>query len=226
MHHLNILTQKQQRPLKGCARATLLRKCFVGKYMVMCRDAHTQVTNLIFAKNQGLLYLDFFNLEPRITTHAYKINPSLYKVWVDLLKEVPGSVLWVMKLNEGAHNNLTQSARDHGVDAERIIFASPLPRVEDHLVRYHLVDVFIDTFPYNGKPTAGAALRAGLPFVCLCCDSFDSRVAASLLHDVGMPELACYSFEDYHDKTLKISTDSQYKQKIEATITSYIDYKA
>jgi protein O-GlcNAc transferase len=207
MHHLNILTQKRQRPLKGCARATLLRKCFVGKYMDTCRDAHTQVTNLMFAKNQGGLYLDFFNLEPRITTHEYKINPSLYKVWVDLLKEVPGSVLWVMKLNEGAHNNLTQSARDHGVDPERIIFASPPPRMEDHLVRYRLADVFIETFSYNGHTIAGDALRAGLTVAILYGGSFASRVAASLIHDVGMPKLACYSFQDYHDMTLQMATD-------------------
>jgi hypothetical protein len=208
MHHLNILTQKRQRPLKGCARATLFRKCFVGKYMVTCRDAHPQVTNLIFAKNQGLLYLDFFNLEPRIITHKYKINPSLYKVRMDLLKEVPGSVLWVMKLNEGAHNNLTQSARNHGVDPERIIFASPLPRVEDHLVRYRLADVFIDTFTYKGRTIAFEALRsAGLPFANLSGRSFALCVAASLLHDEGMPELACYSFMEYHENALQIATD-------------------
>jgi predicted O-linked N-acetylglucosamine transferase (SPINDLY family) len=79
--------------------------------------------------------------------------------------------------------------------------------VEDHLARYRLADVFIDTFPYNGHTTAGDALRAGLPVVSLCGRSFASRVAASLLHDVGMPELACYSFQEYHDKALQMATD-------------------
>ncbi len=152
--------------------------------------------------------------------HDYKINPPLFKVWMDLLKEVPGSVLWLMKLNEGAHTNLTQSARDHGVDPERIIFASRLPRVEDHLARYRLADVFIDTFPYNGHTTAGDALRAGLPVVSLCGGSFASRVAASLLHDVGMPELACYSYQEYHDKALQMATDepvrAHYKGQLKA----------
>ena len=174
----------------------------------MCRDAHPQVTNLIIDKNQGLLYLDFFNLEPRIITHEYKINPSLYKVWMDLLKEVPVSVLWVMKLNEGAHNNLTQSALDHGVDPERIIFASPLPRVEDHLVRCRLADVFIDTFTYKGRTIAFEALRrAGLPFAKLSGRSFALCVGASMLHDEGMPELACYSFMEYNENALQIATD-------------------
>jgi predicted O-linked N-acetylglucosamine transferase (SPINDLY family) len=155
--------------------------------------------------------------------HDYKINPPLFKVWMDLLKEVPGSVLWLMKLNEGAHTNLTQSARDHGVDPERIIFASRLPRVEDHLARYRLADVFIDTFPYNGHTTAGDALRAGLPVVSLCGGSFASRVAASLLHDVGMPELACYSFQEYHDKALQMATDEAIRVRYKGQLQQRID---
>jgi predicted O-linked N-acetylglucosamine transferase (SPINDLY family) len=139
--------------------------------------------------------------------HDYKINPPLFKVWMDLLKEVPGSVLWLMKLNEGAHKNLADSAQAHGVDPARIIFAERVPRVEDHLARYRLADVFIDTFPYNGHTTAGDALLAGLPVVSLCGSSFASRVAASLLHDVGLPELACYSYQEYHDKALQMATD-------------------
>jgi predicted O-linked N-acetylglucosamine transferase (SPINDLY family) len=157
--------------------------------------------------------------------HDYKINPPLFKVWMDLLKEVPGSVLWLMKLNEGAHTNLTQSARDHGVDPERIIFASRLPRVEDHLARYRLADVFIDTFPYNGHTTAGDALRAGLPVVSLCGGSFASRVAASLLHDVGMPELACYSFQEYHDKALQMATDEAIRTHYKGQLQARMDEK-
>jgi predicted O-linked N-acetylglucosamine transferase (SPINDLY family) len=155
--------------------------------------------------------------------HDYKINPPLFKVWMDLLKEVPGSVLWLMKLNEGAHTNLTQSARDQGVDPERIIFASRLPRVEDHLARYRLADVFIDTFPYNGHTTAGDALRSGLPVVSLCGGSFASRVAASLLHDVGMPELACYSFQEYHEKALQMATDEAIQMHYKGQLKQLID---
>jgi predicted O-linked N-acetylglucosamine transferase (SPINDLY family) len=137
---------------------------------------------------------------------------------MDLLKEVPGSVLWLMKLNEGAHKNLAESARTHGVDPSRIIFAERVPRVEDHLARYRLADVFIDTFPYNGHTTAGDALRAGLPVVSLCGGSFASRVAASLLHDVGLPELACYSYQEYHDKALQMATDLPIQKHYQAVL--------
>ena len=155
--------------------------------------------------------------------HDYKINPPLFKVWMNLLKEVPGSVLWLMKLNEGAHKNLAQSARDHGVDPERIIFASRLPRVEDHLARYRLADVFIDTYPYNGHTTAGDALRSGLPVVTLCGGSFSSRVAASLLHDIGMSELTCTSFDEYHDKALRLATDANERTAAKQKLQGILD---
>jgi predicted O-linked N-acetylglucosamine transferase (SPINDLY family) len=138
--------------------------------------------------------------------HDYKINPPLFKVWMDLLKAVPGSVLWLMKLNEGAHANLRESAKQQGVDPDRIIFATRVPRVEDHLARYRLVDVFIDTYPYNGHTTASDALLAGLPVVTLKGKSFASRVAASLLHDVGLPDLACSSYDEYYQKALHLAT--------------------
>jgi predicted O-linked N-acetylglucosamine transferase (SPINDLY family) len=98
--------------------------------------------------------------------------------------------------------------------------------VEDHLARYRLADVFIDTFPYNGHTTAGDALRAGLPVVSLCGGSFASRVAASLLHDVGMPELACYSFQEYHDKALQMATDEAIRVHYKGLLQRRMDEKA
>ena len=145
---------------------------------------------------------------------------------MDGRKEGTGRGRGRRKRNEGAHTNRKQSARDHGVDPERIIFASRLPRVEDHLARYRLADVFIDTFPYNGHTTAGDALRSGLPVVSLCGGSFASRVAASLLHDVGMPELACYSFQEYHDKALQMATDETIRVHYKTQLQARIDTQA
>jgi len=148
--------------------------------------------------------------------HDYKINPPIFKVWMDLLKEVPESVLWLMKLNDGAHVNLTNSAIEHGVDPARIVYATRLPRIEDHLARYRLADIFLDTYPYNGHTTAGDALRAGLPVVSLCGESFASRVAASLLHDVGLPQYACRNIADYHATALRLATNTGERTGIKA----------
>ncbi len=118
--------------------------------------------------------------------HDYKINPPMYEVWMDLLRETPGSVLWLMKLNEDAERNLLASTAKYDIDPKRVIFATRVPRVEDHLARYRHADVFLDTYPYNGHTTASDALYAGVPVVTMSGTSFASRVAGSLLSDRQM----------------------------------------
>jgi predicted O-linked N-acetylglucosamine transferase (SPINDLY family) len=147
--------------------------------------------------------------------HDYKINPPMFKIWMDLLKEVPGSVLWLMKLNESAQANLTKEAIKHGVDPVRLVYATRVPRVEDHLARYRLAGLFLDTFPYNGHTTAGDALSAGLPVVTLCGNSFASRVAGSLMHDIGVNDLVSDSLQQYHDKALMFATNQDVRVSIE-----------
>ncbi len=158
--------------------------------------------------------------------HDYKINPPMFKIWMDLLKEVPDSVLWLMKLNEAAQDNLSKEAAKYGVDPERLVYATRVPRVEDHLARYRLADLFLDTFPYNGHTTAGDALRAELPVVSLCGGSFASRVAASLLYDVGIPELACNSFSEYHDKALQMAKDATVRERCKTQLNNIMSSSA
>jgi predicted O-linked N-acetylglucosamine transferase (SPINDLY family) len=143
---------------------------------------------------------------------------------MDLLKEVPGSVLWIMKLNDHAHVNLSKSAMEHGVDPERIVYANRLPSVQDHLARYRLADLFLDTYPYNGHTTAGDALRAGLPVVSLCGESFASRVAASLLHDIGLPKYACNTLVDYKATALRLATHSDERLVLAEYLRSRISH--
>lgn len=146
--------------------------------------------------------------------HDYKINPPMFKVWMDLLKAVPGSVLWLMKLNEGAHINLTNSAIAQGVDPQRIVYATRVPSIEDHLARYKLVDVCLDTFPYNGHTTTSDALLAGVPVVTMQGSSFASRVAASLLKDVGLAHETCNNLVAYQTAALRLALDPQARQKV------------
>ena len=135
--------------------------------------------------------------------HDYKINPPIFRVWMDLLKAVPRSVLWLMKLNNEAHENLTKSAITHGIDPNRIIYATRVPNPEDHLARYKLADLFLDTYPYNGHTTTSDALGAGLPVITICGDSFASRVATSLLKDLNLANLICNDKQEYYVKALE-----------------------
>jgi FkbM family methyltransferase len=161
--------------------------------------------------------------------HDYKINPPMFDVWMRLLEKVPGSVLWLMKLNEPAQHNLRRETEQRGIDPNRLIFATRVPLVEDHLARYRLADMFLDTSPYNAHTTASDCLRVGLPVVTYLGKTFSGRVAASLLQAIGMPELITHSLEDYEALALNLATDqnllAELKGKLLANQASYPLFK-
>jgi protein O-GlcNAc transferase len=139
--------------------------------------------------------------------HDYKIAPAVFAIWLRLLQTQPGSVLWLMSRNELSKQNLRAAAAAQGVDPARLVFAGRVPRVEDHLARYRVADLFLDTHPYNAHTTAADALLAGLPVLTAMGRGFPSRVAGSLLHAAGLPEFITGSLADYEAKALNLAGD-------------------
>ena len=125
-----------------------------------------------------------------------KIGPAVFALWMGLLREVDGSVLWLLQDNPLASMNLRTAAQAHGIAADRLVFAPrrPLP---EHLARHACADLFLDTLPYNAHTSACDALWAGLPVLTRRGDSFAGRVGASLLHAAGLPELVVDSEAEY-----------------------------
>ena len=136
---------------------------------------------------------------------SYKITPEMFAIWMRLLERVPGSVLWLLESNAPAEQNLRREAQRRGVAPDRLVFAPTLP-ADEHLARHRLADLFLDTRPVNAHTTASDALWAGLPLVTCTDDAFASRVATSLLHAVGLPELAAHDPQEYEAIALRIAT--------------------
>ena len=128
--------------------------------------------------------------------NSYKITPSVFALWLRLLERVPGSTLWLKAENDRAVINLRREALRAGVDPARLVFAPHCP-LPEHLARQQLADLFLDTLPFNAHTTATDALWAGLPVLTCAGESFASRVAGSLLHAVGLPELVTHSLDEY-----------------------------
>jgi protein O-GlcNAc transferase len=141
-------------------------------------------------------------------SHDFKIHPRLFEVWMKLLASNPDSVLWLMSRNNDSRQNLHRAAQDRGIDPERLVFASRVPRVEDHLARYRAADLFLDTWPYNAHTTAADALLAGLPVLTLKGDAFPARVAASLLTAFDCDQLITGSLEEYFEQANGLARDS------------------
>ncbi|MGH7123289.1 MAG: tetratricopeptide repeat protein, partial [Stellaceae bacterium] len=134
----------------------------------------------------------------------HKITPQVFDVWMRLLRAIPDSILWLVRDNIWAEENLRREAQARGVSQERLVFAPRLP-LPEHLARHRLADLFLDTLPYNAHTTASDALWAGLPIVTCAGRSFAARVAGSLLTAVGLPELVATSLDEYEDIALKLA---------------------
>ncbi len=137
---------------------------------------------------------------------SYKIEPGIFAAWMRLLTRVPDSVLWLLDENRWAKHNLRNEALRHGVAAERFVFA-PIRPLAEHLSRYALADLVIDTFPYTSHTTGSDALWAGCPIVTLIGEIFASRVAASLLENAGLGRLVTRSLAEYEALALKLAHD-------------------
>ena len=160
---------------------------------------------------QGFVFCSFNN--------NYKILPATFESWMRILKAVEGSVLWLYEDNPVAAEHLKKEALREGVDSARIIFATKMPLAE-HLARHRLGDVFLDTLPYNAHTTASDALWAGLPVLTLIGQSFASRVAASLLTAIGLPELITTSPQDYEALAIELAKNPEKLNVLKAKLVN------
>jgi predicted O-linked N-acetylglucosamine transferase (SPINDLY family) len=115
---------------------------------------------------------------------------------MQILSQVERSVLWLLSDNLETKSNLHREASVRNIDPQRLIFAKQVPPAE-HLARHAVADLFLDTVPCNAHTTASDALWAGLPLLTCMAETFSGRVAGSLLHAIGLPELVTTTLEDY-----------------------------
>ena len=175
-----------------------------GSYQVNDRQrtiaGHVYSREELGLPQQGFVFCSFNN--------SFKITPGQFDGWMRLLKKVDGSVLWLYEDNVTASANLRKAAREAGVDAGRLVFAGRLP-LPEHLARHRAADLFIDTFPCNAHTTASDALWAGLPVLTCCGETFASRVAASLLRAIGLPELVTSTQAQFEALAIELATNPQ-----------------
>jgi predicted O-linked N-acetylglucosamine transferase (SPINDLY family) len=182
-------------------------------YSWFSSDTSRQVSERQFTRGElglpeeGVVYCSFNN--------AYKINPQMFDVWMRILLQVPGSVLWLQGGGqEKVKENLSKEASARGVDPTRLVFAHKIDSMADHLARHRAADVFLDTLPFNAQTTAVDALWAGLPVLtCLGQGSF-GRVAGSVLMALGMEELVTKGWQEYEAQAVRIGLESGYAKSL------------
>ena len=140
--------------------------------------------------------------------NIFKVTPTTFDSWGRILEQVDGSVLLIYIARESAKTNLTKEIVRRGIDSNRLIFGERLSMPE-YLARYQVADLFLDTHPYNAGTTASDALRMGLPVLTYIGNSFASRMAASLLNAVNLPELITNTQEQYESLAVELATNPE-----------------
>ena len=149
-----------------------------------------------------------------------KITPNIFDIWINILKRVDKSILWISINNSISRKNIILEAEKRNLDSKRIIFAERTENIEDHLARLELADICLDTFPYNAHSTTYDNIIAGLPMVTMMGNSFASRVAASIYSSINMNELIAKDKNEYEKIAVELGTNKKklinLKNKIKA----------
>ncbi|MGH8144965.1 MAG: tetratricopeptide repeat protein [Rhodanobacteraceae bacterium] len=138
--------------------------------------------------------------------NSWKLNEPSFARMCAVLRDVPGSVLWLLANEPDADARLRAAAQTHGVEPARLVFSHSLPHLE-HLARYRHADLFLDTNPYNAHTTASDAIWAGCPVLTCPGETFASRVAGSINHHLGLPELIADSDDAFIATAVRLGND-------------------
>jgi protein O-GlcNAc transferase len=154
-------------------------------------------------------------------TNACKINPPVFATWMRLLRELPGSILWLRDMGPEARENLQREAERHAVDRHRLVFAPWAAGMAEHLARLSCADLYLDTMPYNAHSTACDMLWSGVPVITCAGQCFASRVASSVLTAAGLPELITRTLEEYECKAAELARHPAKLQAIRARLAAH-----
>jgi hypothetical protein len=183
-------------------------------------DRQRQISKEVLRRSQFSLPEDAFVFTCQ--NGSQKISPETFDVWMDILKAVPNSVLWLLQPSHTATENLKQEAKARGVDATRLVFTKrevvsieeENARIARYLASYKLADLFLDTWPYNAGTTAIDALWVGLPVLTKSGEALVARMVTSALHAIEMPELITSNKKEYTRLAIELATDKKKLQVI------------
>jgi predicted O-linked N-acetylglucosamine transferase (SPINDLY family) len=177
--------------------------------------AETTPKRADFGLPDGAFVFCSFNATQKLTQRSFDL-------WLTILKSAPGAVLWMLEGTPETHDRLTQYAQNAGVEQSRLIWARKLPNPE-HLARYPLADLFLDSFPWGAHTTASDALWQGVPILTQTGRTFAARVCTSLVRAAGAPELACETEEEYVGKAVAFTQNRPALEALRARLRAARD---
>ncbi len=190
-------------------KLALLSPCFVVNdgASLECNEGFTR--SELGIPQEAMVYCCF--------NQPYKIDPIMFEVWMQILRQVTGSVFWTAAFNPLAVENLRLKAEARNVSHSRLIFSEKAP-LERHLKRLEVADLSLDTRIYNGGSTTGNALWAGVPVLTLEGGSYVSKMTASMLYAVGFGELVTRNLDEYRTTAISLGEDRTRLRRLSAKL--------
>jgi len=136
-----------------------------------------------------------------------KINENVIKLWSKLLLNINKSVIIIRAQeldDKTVKNKFYNQFNNQGIDNSKLILEGSTSR-ENLLSEYNKIDIFLDTFPYNGGSTSFECAFMGVPMLTLRGDRFLSRCGESINSNLGMHEWIANDQEEYYKKAVKFS---------------------
>ena len=155
----------------------------------------------------------------------FKIEPRIFETWMEILKGVPKSVLWLGDWNDAAGQNLRGHAAEQGVDPARLVFGRLIDH-DRHLARLQHASLGLDTYYHGGGITTVDCLRAGLPVLCIRGETPSSRLGASILSAHGMTDLVADDFDAYRRLAIELALDAGRLAEIRTRCAANLDSAA
>ena len=173
-------------------------KYLTPSYRVMDRKQELPIAPLL----RKHLHFDEDTIVLCCFNNSYKYTPNYFNLWVRILKRVPKAILWFYRQDVLTETNIIKGFSQRGV-ADRIVFADFMPHTE-HLARYQVADLFLDTEYYNAHTTGSEALFMGCPMITCPGNTFPSRVGGTMLHAMQLDELICNDIKAYEEKVVEL----------------------
>jgi predicted O-linked N-acetylglucosamine transferase (SPINDLY family) len=146
-----------------------------------------------------------------------KVNDSVLVLWAKVLRAVEHSRLVLLAPEGSARRRPADLLEGEGVKRDRVIFVSRQPRPR-YMELYHRIDIGLDTFPYTGQTTSLDAFWLGVPVVTLVGRTGVARAGLSLLANLGLPELAAVTPEQFVDIAAGLARDLPLLGELRATL--------
>jgi len=148
--------------------------------------------------------------------NIYKVTPEVIRVWSAIMRRIPDSTI-VLKShsfdNDQLYENVWTRFEENGIGRSRVKLMSAISAT-DHLNLMQRVEIGLDPFPYNGTTTTCDTLWMGVPVVTLAGDRHATRVGASILGNIGLPELIARDRDEYISIAVDLTTNDTRRKQI------------